>query len=315
MVDVIPEALWKPVTPAPQTPPLHGLLASVPPLTENDDRWQMGLIWVPELCNVEYGIWEPCPVDALGQPVDRAEMSSFDDWDEQAQVVYRPFTVEMESGCSSTLMQVDLEGRATRQIEAITPKAVEGEFWDGTISGGNFSLVTGTPNSAVDPIVLHNSGATVTGGILGQNVSKDKGLAMLATALAKCAAGSRGTIHAQAGLVEAWTINGYLKEDGPRLITRARGDLVIAYTGGSGKGPHGAATDLNNYWAYATGPLQTRLSDPAVYAPRSPGGRALPGHNTGAFTHRLNQIRYRVTREAAVTVDPCCSFAVQVDLT
>lgn len=312
---LVPE---KPTIPPPVTPAAHSLIVSALPVTETDDRWLGGLVWVPEVCGVAPGVWDPYPVDEAGDPLPPASnyKSNADDVDDVAQVAYHPFTVELESKCGASLHQADLRARALRQIEAYTPTMVEGEFWDGTLRAGNFSLVHGTPSTAVNPTELASSGSAVSGGVIGTAVAPEKALALLTTGLSKCAGGNRGFIHAPAALVELWAAGGGLDTDGARLVTKGRRDIVVAYSGGTGRGPGGSAASLASMWAYATGPVQVRLSSAEVYADMpSSGGRSWPGQSAGAMHTRTNTIRYRVERQAAVTADPCCAFAVSADLT
>lgn len=313
-MSLVPE---KPTTPPPVTPAAHSLLVSALPVTENDDRWLGGLVWVPEVCGVSAGVWDPYPVDEAGDPLPPGDNYKSEPVDGAEQVYYHPFTVELESVCSASLHQADLKARALRQLEAYTPTMVEGEFWDGTLRAQNFSLVRSTPATSVNPTELASAGSAVSGGVVGTAVTPETALALLTTGLSKCSGGNRGFIHAPAALVELWTAGGGLRDDGPRLVTKGRGDIVVAYSGGTGRGPGGSSASLASMWAYATGPVQLRLSGAEVYAdmPSSPGPRSGAGQSAGAMHTRTNKIRYRVERQAAVTADPCCAFAVSADLT
>lgn len=302
----------RPITPPPATPPLHSLVASAQLVNETDNRWQAGMTWIPETCGVTWGVWDPCPIDSSGAPATGTNFKSVAGAGAAVQK-YSPFTVELESTCNAAMYQMDLEARARRQLEAYTPRAVELEFWTGSLRPDNFSLVRGTPTTLVD--VTQDRANPGAFGIVdnGAMVTDGQGLDLLGAALRSANAGSRGMIHAPAHIVERWARRQYLKEDGPRLITRARGDIVVAYTGTDSSGPQGLASGARvatraQAWIYATGMCQLRLSDTEVYAgmPTAAGGSA------GAFVASDNRIRYRVERTAAVTTEGCASFACRV---
>ena len=315
-----------PITPAPATAPRHSLLASGQLVTEDSNRWMGGMEWVPEVCGLGWGVWDPCPLDDEGDPITGRDTYYKSDAGEGADSgVYQPFYVELNSSCHASLHQADLDTRARRQLEAITPLAIEGEFWDGTLRATNFSLRGGTPaqyawDPSPDPVIPHDQirpgilnpsyddGATLTA------VSPSIALRLLTAALARSGVAARGTIHAPAPLVEAWYQNGSLKEDGVRLITKSRGDVVVSYSGGSWSGPselgEGGTSDLTGFWAYGTGPVQIRLSEPEILDTPEVAYRRSGGARS--YANSVPTIEYRVERVAAVTTDPCLSVAVLV---
>lgn len=295
----------RPVPPPPATPPLHSLVASAQPVNETDDRWLAGITWAPETCGVEWGVWDPCPIDDAGHAATGTNYKSEAGGGAPIQV-YSPFTVELESTCNAAMFQMDLEARARRQLEAYTPRAVELEFWTGSLRPDNFSLVRSTPATVVD-VTQDRANPTAFGVVGSTSVPSpdEEALVLLASALRSANAGSRGMIHASSALVERWATKNFLKEDGARLVTKARGDVVVAYTGTDSSGPQGLSTGNRvattaQAWAYATGMCMLRLSPVEVYA--NTMGEILD--------HRDNRIRYRVERSAAVTTEGCASFAV-----
>ena len=223
---------------------------------------------------------------------------------DQSPLQYQPFVVEVPYTCSSWGYEAnDYRGKALRQLAAGTGKAIEREFWLGEFNVANINLRYWTP------------GANIVGpggwaAPVAVNVAL--GLALLENALAGCATGSRGMIHAPAVVVERmgqW----YLIDDDPgcdenecRLLTRSRGDVVVCGAGYEGQyGPFAAPyeTGATEAWVYATGMVDVRLGEPMIY----------PETIAEALDRATNTITYRGERTAAVNPDGCCMFAVLVD--
>lgn len=270
-------------TPIPATPPLHGLQASVPE-TREPSRWQLGVTLCPENC-VEISGWDPnCAAWPDGVKPDKSEATTNQDCYDVL-----PFVLESPFECASAgFRTVDYSGRARRQLEAATSKGLEYELWTGELQGDNPHLTTG---------------ATVIGAAAAFPLRQ--GLSLLGQALSNCAHGGRGTIHAPTFIVDNWMDDGNLiQAEGPRLVTGNRGDVVISGSGYPGTGPDGIAPGPNQSWVYATGPIQYRLDEVVVY----------PDTLNEAMDSRRNRIEYRAERLAMVNFDPCCHFAILVEL-
>lgn len=263
--------------PIPATPALHGLV-SVSTEVTTPDRWELGYTIFPENC-VEVGTWDPdCEAWPDGEKPQKSTTTNLDGYDVD------PFVIETEFHCDAQgFSVVDFAGRARRQLEAGTPKALEYELWTGTLKPGNPNLATG---------------ATVIGG--GAAFPVNIGLSLLGQALANCAHGGVGVIHAPPWIVESWIADYRVKENGNRLQTIVRGDLIAAGAGYPGTGPGGIMPGNLESWAYATGPLQHRLGEPQLFP------QTLPE----ALDKKHNDIEYRAERHAAVNFDPCCHFAI-----
>ena len=223
---------------------------------------------------------------------------------DQAPLQYQPFVVEVPYTCSTWGFQEnDYTGKAMRQLDAGTGKAVEREFWTGELNIANINLQYWTPGGNIlnpggwaDPVAV--------------NVAL--GLALLEQALASCATGSRGMIHAPAVVIERMA-QWYLLDDDPgcdedecRLLTRGRGDVVVCGAGYEPQvGPLAAFHDISptESWVYATGMVDVRLGEPMIY----------PETIAEALDRATNTITYRGERTAAVNPDGCCMFAVLVD--
>jgi hypothetical protein len=312
------------VTPPVATAPAHSLVASAQSVSGSGDRWQNGLVWLPELCGVNVGTWIPCPIDAAGAPVSGAPLTAAGTT--PGLEAYKPFVVEMEAPpCAGVWMADELRARANRQFEAYYPSQVEREFWgglryverpDGTV-GPNFALRSIVPNQDA---FAGGLGHTQPGLLNGTTtVQAGTALDLIEQAMAGCAAGSRGMIHASAGTVSEWVRKGYVQPNGVRLVTKNRGDIVVSYSGTAPDGPRavtgGAETaSKTNVWAYATSMVTIREGD--VDATEMPTGSTLAnrrdGSVAGAFTPRTNQLSFTLRRAVAVVADPCCAFAVRI---
>jgi hypothetical protein len=268
-------------------PGLHGLVASSTSATEDDDRWEAGFEWQAENC-VTAHTWslDPSQIDGTypNPTKSQAVIPSIG--------ANQPIVLELATTCSSAGWRTnDFVGRVTRQMEACTSNALEAEFWTAAENPQNQHLASGTA-------------VTQLGGGTAQN--PNLALALLESALASCLCGARGMIHASAGLVSRWAYEGgALAIDGPRLVTTARGSIVVAGGGYPGTSPSGAAPSAGNEWAYATGMVQVRLGAIQV----------VPDSLEQALNHRTNMIEYRAERTVSAIFDPCCGpFAVQVNL-
>jgi len=105
-------------------------------------------------------------------------------------------------------------------------------------------------------------------------------------------------------IADAWLSSDNATIEGSRMVTVNRGDHIISGTGYPGTGPGGAAPAAGSAWAYATGPIQVRVGDTQVFPETLPE----------AMDRIHNKIEYRAERFAAANFDPCCHFAVLVDI-
>lgn len=223
---------------------------------------------------------------------------------EQTPIRFYPYVVEVPYTCSSWGYQEnDYEGRALRQLEAGLGKAIEREFWTGERNPANPNLTFWTPND--DDHILNPGGAAAP---VAVNVAL--GLALLEQALASCATGSQGMIHAAPVVVERMA-QWYLVDNddhfgGLILGTRSRGDIVVCGNGYPRTGPFGSPFPADDEaWVFATGMVDVRLGEPMIY----------PETFAHAFDRATNTVTYRGEQVAAATHDACCTFAVLVNFT
>lgn len=217
----------------------------------------------------------------------------------QDEVTYNPFIIEVPYTCSTFGFQAaDYEKRAKRQLEATVHKALEYEFWTGSIDPTNPSLVGSTPND--DDHILNPGGA-----VAPVPVSPGVALMLLAQAISNCGSGGRGMIHGTPAVVERWVNLPAVQCNDKLITTCARGDIVVNGTGYPGTGPEGQPPPgPNEVWVYVTGMVNVRLGNPEVY----------PKKFSEALDRYTNTVTYRGELVASAVHDLCCSFAVLVDL-
>lgn len=257
-------------------------------------RWEIGGFSItPENC-VESSTWDPdCaawPTAGEGEGPDLAKTPLSDAPTNPATYHVNPFAIDTAFQCDAAGFQVvDFRGRVDRQLAASTSKAMEFEFATGTLIPGNPNLATG---------------ATVLGG--GAAFPVKQAYALLGQYLSNTAHGGIGMIHAPTMVVDEWLIEfggGAIKEQGDRLRSINRGDIIVSGTGYPGTGPDGIVPDdPSQVWVYATSPVQYRLGSTYIF----------PENHAQALNRANNDIEYRAVRQAAVGFDPCRHAAVLV---
>lgn len=303
--------------PFPATPSMHGLVASAYEVStalvsgdgmflEREDpalleslkrsdpdaydqimkRWEIGGYSItPENC-VESSTWDP---DCAIWGEDKPALTPTNEDDRPGTYNVRPFAIDTVFECDAKGFQViDYRGRVERQLAAGTSKAMEFEFSTGTLVPTNPNLVTG---------------ATVLGG--GAAFSAKEAFALLGQYLSNTSHGGIGMLHAPTLVVDEWLQDfgtGAIKEQGGRLRSMNRGDIIVSGAGYTGQGPGGIVPDVGQAWVYATSPVQYRLGQIFVFPERI--GEALD--------RAKNNIEYRAIRQAAVGFDPCRHAAVLV---
>jgi hypothetical protein len=286
--------LW-PVTGPAASPSLHGLVASVGgPTPEPNERWTLGFTWDPETCTI-VSVYDPSCAGEPPTPGNDAALASPLTW--QDLIEHQPAILNLAvERCTWGFADQDYPGRPLRQLEAGTSKAVEAELWSSTIAGNQSLAVSGCDIS--NP---------VSGSVLPW--TPRRALAAIEQEAANCGVGGRAVIHAPVDVASIWAYDGAVVEDGQRLVTRAKGNIVVAGAGYTGLGPEGHAqevpADPDHRWVYVTGMIQVRLSDIVV----------TPDRIEEALDRATNTITYRAMRFGAANFDPCCGpVAVLVDL-
>lgn len=206
---------------------------------------------------------------------------------------YYPFDINATIKVSTMgTNPAEIEASATKALDVVTQKAVEAEFWRGSIA----KLLT-TDN---DNRYLASTQSVDVTPTPGTAVKVHYGLALLEQALADAPIGAQGVVHAPRDV--ASTLR--LEKDGSTLRT-SLGTPVVAGVGYSKHGPTGALAPAGKAWMYATGPISVRLG-PTIVTPEK---------LNQAVDLRVNTIQYYVDRSAAITWSTSDSYAVLVDLT
>lgn len=292
----------------PLEPPLHGLLDTAYEIDVEGDGWLAGITFSPNPQSCGHVIpWqssmeEPADKAAPGANVDVEKYYSFD-------LTYSIYCHALPEALK------EQEDAAMAALKVGSGQAVEAIFWgpgtDGPLAdifadGGNFSLSGSTP--------------LVTGGCQGilntdglssgiDAYTPKQALLALTQAAGNCALGARATIHAPVYLVEDWAEQGLITLSDPadptsKFITNVRGDYVVGGSGYTGTGPvgHPLETPASGHaWAYTSGPVGVRLSEPTV-------------KETTYVDHASNLHKIIVERTAVIAAGTTCLFAAYVDV-
>lgn len=260
----------------------YGLLSLRDPDVTADERWLSGFTYESRTCTANVNLLDICgghaPVNVITPSPTTVRNREF-----------QPFAIEAVDECSTWGFQArDVEQRALDALEACTQKALENEFWTGSLA---------TTNGYTENRYLASTD-TVDETPGGVAVKLRYGLAILERALADCGCGTRGTIHVTRDVGSALPV----KVVGDHLETQL-GNLVVAGSGYTGSGPDGTIPGTGT-WIYATGPVSVLLGK----------SEAIGAKLIQQVDSSKNTWEARAQRPAAVTWDGCCAFAVHVDL-
>ena len=274
------------------TPAPFGLfsVADVKKHTTRDEHWIQRFDQESEACAFDASIIDVCGGE---EPI-----SVFDTNDGMRSFGVQPFGIVAKDSCLSVGWNVvDRKARVLRQLDLITPKAVETELWNGLYLQAT-NETAGIPTTSGMYLSSTDTEVVTTG---AQKVKI--GLAVLEQALASCSSGFQGTIHVSPLI--ASMIGMEMQRDGDQLLTN-NGNLVAVGTGYDGRGP-GETTAPSEpfvHWMYATGPVFVHL-----------GSEELITVTEGqAVDPRTNEMVHVAERPASVHWDGCCHFGVQVDV-
>lgn len=250
-----------------------------------DDHWAGGFSQETEMCAFDASIVDICGAETPIQIFDSGEAERFFD--------VPPFGIIAKDECLTQGWSVeDRRARVTRQLEVITPKAVEVELWNGLYRQALDGTEDGSYLSSTAADVVHATAQKYR-----------VGLAILEQALADCSTGVQGTIH-MTPLV-ASMMGEDLQVDGGQLVTSA-GNLVAVGTGYDGRGPgeNVAPADEFVHWIYATGPVSVHI-----------GVKELVTISAQQATNPVtNVMTYVAERPASVNWDGCCHLAAKIDI-
>lgn len=253
--------LFPRLAPPPLSPPVINLVTSarnpdpVDPQTGDPVKWQLGFAFEP-LPNQDPALFD------LGC----AGGDAHDERDAAPTVETVPWYAEVEDDCSTLGFAAhDFVRRALAGLAAATPKAVEKEFWAGTLATAN-----SWPNLFLAmPAVAHRAdgfGPIIINPTPGTAVSLVEGMALLEDAIGGCGAGARGMIHAAPKATPNFL---GVRREGNLLLTM-RDTIVCSGSGYSGVGPDGASgatPTATTTWLYGTGIPMVLLDSPVVLPP------------------------------------------------
>lgn len=259
------------------------LLGSARTPTDPGARWQLGMVWKPELCPSAQA-FDYC------EDVEDLPSAEGDDL-----VYYRPEGYRVQHVCPTRQVRdVDID-RASRQLDAATSFLLARELWTGATTHVN-PFVTPTTDQ-VENFSFAYGGATVVGS--GAFTSAAIALGALDSAAREAANGQQVFLHMPSELAQLDPYN--FRRVGNILYTEQ--DSIVVVDGGyPTTGPNNTAT-AGKAWMFATGPVTVRtspidvISDPVQTVDRN---------------QNLREIW--ATRFAAATFDPCVLFAVEVTL-
>lgn len=239
---------YAPVSPPLVVPPVINLVASArQPADETGGRWVLGFAF-------QGGVdADPTNID----PCDSANVDSGGaESDTYALVQTNPWTAEVAEHCSVMgYAGRDYIGRAVAGLVAATPKAVEREFWSGTLA-----QAAGWPN-----LYLTDGNATDRTPTPGTAVSVEEGIDLLEAALAGCGSGGRGFIHVPPVVTPPLTLTRRASTANGELLLTQRDTIIVVGSGYAGTGPTGTAPSAGEIWLYATGMVDVRLGPIEVF--------------------------------------------------
>jgi len=265
-------------------PPLHALLETPGVLVEEASagdrpRWLNGA-----------GVWGfPSDVPSAWEPCSQESSRTKSDTSTQPQVMVDPFGIYLPIVCSSLGMTDDFDERAAIALRATQSYGVERALAGGVTGSANAFF--GDPN--MDILAA------------GAAVSAVNGIAYLENAIA--ASGRRGMIHIAPPV--AVKLDGIpLGGDGITgpLLTPS-GNSIVVGAGYSGLDPAGAAPapGPTESWAYATGPVEVRLSEVMV----------IPQDIGDALDTSTNEVVYRAERFVLAVWDGAVQAGVRIGWT
>jgi hypothetical protein len=222
---------------------------------------------------------------------------------------YIPFFIDVEDFASTFgILGQDRFDRVKQELDAVTQKAVELEFWDGPAAR---ALVSTSPD--VEEVGSGNMYLSKTGdstvpvaGAFAPHIS----LMYLEQAISESPVGENGVIHMTRDIASnlgSRLIYRKGDDEHPGSVMTRLGTQVVIGSGYSGNGPigaTGAAASVTNKWMYATGVVDVHLGKVEVVNEDL-------GQGVDAT---INNMRIKAYRPAAAYSDPSMHFAMRVTI-
>lgn len=214
---------------------------------------------------------------------------------------YVPFYIDVEDFSSTFgILGEDRFARVIAELESVTQKAIEREFWEGKAAQAETTANTN--------MYLTKSGLStvpVSGAFKPENA-----LMHIEQAIASSPVGETGVIHITrdvASILGSRLVYLKAKDDKPAQVMTRLGTPVVIGSGYTGNGPIGdgnAAASSTNKWIFATGSVDVHLGKIEVVNDTLAQGADVT----------INNMRIKAYRPAAVLSDPAMHFAMRVTL-
>jgi hypothetical protein len=214
---------------------------------------------------------------------------------------YVPFYIDVEDFASTFgILGEDRFARVIAELESVTQKAIEREFWEGKAAQAET-----TANSNM--YLTKSSLATIP---VAGAFKPENALMYIEQAIASSPVGETGVIHMTrdvASILGSRLVYLKAKDDKPAQIMTRLGTPVVIGSGYTGNGPIGdgnAAASSTNKWIFATGSVDVHLGKIEVVNDTLAQGADVT----------INNMRIKAYRPAAVLSDPAMHFAMRVTL-
>lgn len=256
--------------------PRYGLVQAAGVVPDGDEHWLNGAAIRPYPVS-PVAAWDPLSLASGPNVKDEGETPPAPEF--QAYALYLPET------CTARGVGPleEFRARATTAFAAREGGAVEHEFWTGSLIPANPHLMDGN--------------ATV---LAVASTSPTNGLAMLEQAIADTQ--QAGMIHATPATVTAWVGALLLQRNGANLETML-GTTVVPGVGYPGTGPGTGALSATEDWAFATGMVEVRRTEPFL----------VPDGIEQALLRSMNDVTYRAERYVLTTWDTTLQAGVIID--
>lgn len=265
------------VQPAPAQPPNTGLVASALRPTP-EPGWELGMAWRPERCIAVQG-FAPCDPTLAPMPDPYTDLA-----------YHSPMAYRLEDQCT-TLSQRELDiARLVRRAEAVASRQIAQELWTGALSIANPETVNALPFVNYH-LASSNAVVVTTTGDLTSRIAELEEVAI------RGSGGQQVYLHLPVHMV--LPLAEKLRRVGKLLLT-PNDSVVVADGGYPGTSPAGTGTG----WAYATGPVQVRMSPVATI---SDIGETLD--------RKTNRQTIWAERVFAATFDPCTHWGTDTGVT
>lgn len=214
---------------------------------------------------------------------------------------YVPFYIDVEDFASTFgILGVDRFKRVISQLNSVTQKALEYEFWEGKAAQAESTANTN--------LYLTKSGeATIP--VAGAK-KPENALMIIEQAISSSPTGETGVIHMtrdMASILGSRLVYLKSKDDKPAQVMTRLGTPVVIGSGYTGNGPIGdanAAASATNKWIFATGSVDVHLGKVEVVNDTLAQGADVT----------INNMRIKAYRPAAVLSDPAMLYAMRVTL-